>query len=63
VGDRVYAAEAVCFFAHDRAKRPFVNFLQCKRVIEVGAQSPDLGVCRGFDALFTDMRPPGFVKH
>jgi len=63
VGDRIYAAEAVCFFAHDPKQRPLVNFLQCKRVIEHHVLEPDLALCKDFDLSFTDHRAPGFIKH
>jgi len=64
VGDRVYAAEAICFFGVEEENRPLVNFLQCKRVVEYGVRGEiPREKCEGFDASFTDRLPPGFLKH
>ena len=64
VQDRVYGAEAVCFFGTSRRSRRFVNLLQCLRVVEMDADRPREGLCAAFDASFTNTAPaPGFIKH
>lgn len=63
VRDRVYGTEAVCFFGFDPKKRPFVNVTQCRNTVSFGNPSPDPGLCREFDASYTDRMPQGFLKH
>ncbi|MBI4347979.1 MAG: hypothetical protein HY553_14075 [Elusimicrobia bacterium] len=63
VRDRVYGAEATCFFGVDPAKRPYVNVLQCRGTVSYDNPSPNHELCREFDASFTNLMPPGFLKH
>lgn len=63
VRDRVYGAEATCFFGFDPAKRPYVNVVQCRSTVAYENPSPELALCRGFDASFTNLMPQGFLKH
>ncbi|MBI4679071.1 MAG: hypothetical protein HY748_15955 [Elusimicrobia bacterium] len=62
VRDRVYAAEAVCFFGTDPKRRELANILQCRATAEYHAEDPRQHLCEGFGASFTDM-PAGFIKH
>lgn len=63
VRDRVYGAEATCFFGVDPAKRKFVNVLQCRATAGFGRDNPPRALCDDFDASFSNLLPQGFLKH
>jgi hypothetical protein len=63
VKDRVYGAEAVCFFGVEPSLRPLVNVFQCRYTERDRAGAPRLDLCRSFGASFTNLRPAGFLKH
>ncbi|MBI5211223.1 MAG: hypothetical protein HY927_14720 [Elusimicrobia bacterium] len=62
VRNRVYAAEAVCFFGTDPGRRQLANILQCRATVEYHADDPRQHLCEGFGTSFTDL-PAGFIKH
>ncbi|MBI3551738.1 MAG: hypothetical protein HY077_04410 [Elusimicrobia bacterium] len=53
--DRVYGAEATCFFG------PKANVVQCRQTVQYGSSAPRYELCSDFDRHFTDL-PPGFLK-
>lgn len=59
VQDRIYGAEAVCFFGVRPELRRFVNISQCRNI---AADEPD-DLCDDFDTSYSDSMPPGFLKH
>lgn len=61
VRDRVYGAEALCFFG-TAGKRDHVNILQCKEVVSHATDKDRDGLCDNFSTSFTDY-PAGFWKH
>ncbi|MBI5884142.1 MAG: hypothetical protein HZB91_13690 [Elusimicrobia bacterium] len=62
VSDRVYGAEATCFWGTDPRLRTQVNILQCKKTVSYDASNPRHDLCEGFNTSFTDI-PAGFIKH
>ena len=62
VSDRVYGAEATCFWGTDPRLRRRVNILQCKKTVSYDVMEPRAGLCDGFNTSFTDV-PAGFIKH
>ncbi len=63
IQDRIYAAEAVCYFGVFPDKKKEVNLIQCLGTVRYNASSPRDHLCKGFDAYFTDRRPSGFMRH
>jgi hypothetical protein len=61
VRDRVYGAEAVCFFG-TAGKNALVNILQCQAVTDRSSDKDRRDMCDKFSATFTDY-PAGFWKH
>jgi hypothetical protein len=62
VSDRVYGAEALCFFGVDGAHSDLVHVMQCRQTVAYHARAPHYELCRGFGASFTDI-PAKFIKH
>jgi hypothetical protein len=63
VTDRVYGTEALCFLGTSPARREYVNILQCRAAVNYERERPDRELCSGFNTVFYDTVPPGFLKH
>lgn len=63
VTDRVYGTEALCFLGVKPETREMVNILQCRTAVNYENERPDRALCSGFNTVFYDTVPPGFLKH
>lgn len=58
VHDRVYGAEATCFYGTAPARRKKANFMQCLETIRYDVVRPDRALCEGFNHDYYDTTPP-----